>query len=1049
MSSITSTPFARRKKQTVYGRSSSKPSNAGNLAFFEDDETPWAPATVTRGPRKQTTTFPAPRNRAVSPPQATQPELPAKKRGALSKATRSQPGEKDTFDVPSDDNETTEIFSNVPVPPKQPIKSRLVNEPQDEVAKLAPWEKKPTRKGNLPSSASARASRSKTAEIVVGEKLPDKKRGGSDLEKAMPSDTQKAQVKQDNQGPSGLTAMERLAARRRQVRASDQDNGEGTAKDVPKRSAVKTDTHEAPQHKRRRVTPQPTSPSANVTESDSASAAMSSMATTEKTTSTKGGDIFDVPSEDESARPVKSTTAKALRARQQPRGPGARRKGTPQKGLSAPARLQDMISNDDEFAFTATVSPPPEKPATPQAALRDGAKESPTTPISSRSSTSHGHKAEALTPKQTQLWAELLEPPLIPATVMKKLSLVEDTVQSKPARCVPAVLERSSSDVPVRRTRIIDRLKASAPNSSDEDESQDEDDSMDVDKPTFDTPVVEPAAVDSAASQGTHGASQTNPSQDRPTKAATSGSLITYAKQRSHLADDNLETALMSDLPVAVPERPAATARRVGRPAAAARTISHDVDELEEAPTSGLRTIHELRAGGRNVRMMGEIEDLLGEIADHASSARSRRRGALLDLATKLMDKTFAEQIFRHGYESALLKECKNLADAPADFLLATTVVLMLHAEPPSQSLKSFEEVLPRFGTLLAQSSDVARVAKERKSNMSKSAQGDLTTFSNTLKANEALWGEAQPPVMSSRIIALKVIDLAVRKLRTMGNRSELLDAKTLTLLLPKGGLTGLQSNAAKAFEATFVISILEALKTLSAAGSWPDSCITWVAALPAVFAEEWQVPPGTKWIAYRLCANITNESANAQAAFVEQDAVRHMMAEIVAGFDLLHAPSSSTSAPAATDAPRDLDILVLAIGTLINLTEHSAVAQRQATHPDAQPLLVAIVHTLVEGQKRALEAVSVEQGSVNVVYGYLAIMLANVCQDNEARKFVRSLLPGGKLDVLVAAVQEFVQHHEKADAQESGDSGEEWSSFTARLLGVLVKLKAAERDGE
>jgi hypothetical protein len=53
-------------------------------------------------------------------------------------------------------------------------------------------------------------------------------------------------------------------------------------------------------------------------------------------------------------------------------------------------------------------------------------------------------------------------------------------------------------------------------------------------------------------------------------------------------------------------------------------------------------------------------------------------------------------------------------------------------------------------------------------------------------------------------------------------------------------------------------------------------------------------------------------------------------------------------------------------------------------------------------------------------------------------------------LDVLVAAVEEFVQHHENAGAQqESGDTVEEWGNFTERLLGVLVKLKAAERDGE
>jgi hypothetical protein len=268
-------------------------------------------------------------------------------------------------------------------------------------------------------------------------------------------------------------------------------------------------------------------------------------------------------------------------------------------------------------------------------------------------------------------------------------------------------------------------------------------------------------------------------------------------------------------------------------------------------------------------------------------------------------------------------------------------------------------------------------------------------------------------------------------------------------LILPKGGFTGLQTNASKAFEATLVISILEALKTLSVAGSWPDSCITSVAALPAIIAEEWQVPPDTKWVAYRLCANITDDSTLAQAAFVERDAVRHMLAEIVSGFDLLHKPPTATNAP-ETNAKRDSDILVLAIGALINLTEQNTVARRQAIHEAAQPSMAAVVHIFLKGQKHVLEAESVEQMEVSVVYGYLAIMLANICQDGEARSFVRSLLPGGKLDVLIAAVQEFVQHHQKAGAQqESGDTEEQWGSFTEKFLGVLAKLKAAKRDGE
>jgi hypothetical protein len=418
-----------------------------------------------------------------------------------------------------------------------------------------------------------------------------------------------------------------------------------------------------------------------------------------------------------------------------------------------------------------------------------------------------------------------------------------------------------------------------------------------------------------------------------------------------------------------------------------------------------------------------------------------------LDLTTKLLDKAFAEQIVSHGFDNALLNQCRTPTDPAADFLLATSLLLLLQSEPPKHTLVSFGEALPYICKLLAESTDIAKVVKERRSNMSRSAQGDVVALSDKLKTFPGLWSDTQPTHMSSRLVALKITEIVVGKLRETGDKSELVESEALTLLVPKDTLLVLQNDASKAFEASLIISILEALKTLSPAGSWPEACISLVAALPATFAMHWQVPAGTKWLAYRLCANITNESSLVRTAFTEQDAVRHLMAEIVTGLEHMHNPPVAADG-SDTDPARDFDILVLAIGTLINLTEHSAVAQQHAIHATALPSLNLIVNAFLEGQKRAEEAESVEQSAANVAYGYLAIMLANLCQDSGARQTIRSLLPGGTLDVLVAAVDEFVQHHQRVDGMEADGLESERNNLTERLLGVLVKLKAGEGEG-
>lgn len=1036
MASVNSTPLARRKKQTVYGKSSNTPFSPAGTAFFEDDEAAWM--SNNHAPRKSTTVMPTrPAKTARSePPAQPKPQAPTKKPGALPKTKKSPPRVKDTYDVPSDD-EDTEGYSQIPFPPKQRIQSRLLDEPKEDDEQLAPWEKKATRKTGTLNSKTTNSSRSKAAKALE-ERLMGLQRASGETQEIALDKSKSDKCEPDAPESVRMTALQRLAARRKQAQSTDSgkvSEHEDTVKEPPKRSAVKASSQEAPQSKRRRMTPQPSSPPVKTIDSEP-SPATKMVSETAKVKD--DGDIFDVPSDDEPTQPVKPAVRKTIRMRQRTPGAGMLRKITPQKGLSAPSRLEDMLVDEDVIDSLVVEYGSPGTPDAPQTALRDSAREPPSTPIPGGSSSSQGQRLGTLTPKQTQLWADLLEPAVIPNTDMKKLSITEDMMERKPKKNAPATLQRSSSDVPARRTRIVDRLKASAPNSSDEESSEDEED-----KSSFSMPVAKPAAYSNTVSQESNSLSQAEESQDRATKPTASGSLITYSQQRSILADDNLESALMLDLAMDTPERPTATARRIGRPAAASRATSHMDEDLDDAPTGGLRTIHELRAGGRNARIMGEIEDLLGEIRDHATSARSRRRGALLDLTTKLQEKTFAEQIISHGFDHALLKECKSPADPPADFLLATSLLLLLHSEPPKHSLDSFGEALRDISRLLTEQADIAKVVKERRSNMSRSAQGDIIALSDKLKENTALWGDASPIRVSSRVVVLKIIELVVRRLRQAGNKSELFSSETLNALTPNRGFSGLQNDAGKAFEASLVISILEALKTRSASENWPDTSIAFVAALPAAFATEWPAPGHTKWLAYRLCANITNDSSDVRSAFVENDAVRYLMADVVTGLEILQNPPATENGP-DEDSTRDFDNLVLVVGTLINLTEHSADAQKRAVDAKTLPSLTAVVQAFLEGQKRSEEAESVEQSAANVAYGYLSIMLANLCQNDEAKQTLRSLLPGGTLRVLVAAVEEFVRHHQRVDGMEASGPDSEWSSFTDRLLGVLVRLKAA-----
>ena len=81
------------------------------------------------------------------------------------------------------------------------------------------------------------------------------------------------------------------------------------------------------------------------------------------------------------------------------------------------------------------------------------------------------------------------------------------------------------------------------------------------------------------------------------------------------------------------------------------------------------------------------------------------------------------------------------------------------------------------LGELLRRDVDVVKLAKDRKSNMSKSAQTSLLSFVDTIKQLSSLWGEERPEMITPRLFALKALDLLTNKLRRAGERSALMAA--------------------------------------------------------------------------------------------------------------------------------------------------------------------------------------------------------------------------------------------------------------------------------
>lgn len=1039
MATVSSMPLQRPKKVIRYGKSSSRSTySTKHVADFLDDES--GPA----NPTALTTTRPRPVTVKASYKNEKAAINPTKYSGMSTEETQvknrtsqvSRPQAKqDTFDVPSSDEEidAEEMPLKRVSPPKLRAKRALVDDTRLDQAQLAPWEKQKLESTKVSKDGGARTTKNSGSQLETAkaQKVVQK----AALSKSPPS---------KKSGSNVTSAAVELAARRQLASSSRPSVRNETVKETiasNKRTGISAETTSFSPRKRLRTSPPSQHAGEDAVTQDGVPADCYEVPCSPAGPSSNDLDVFDLPddSTEESTQPQRPSPASSTASRVARRGkPKSSTRLKPKKGLSAPPRLAEMLPMETDSTDPSSRSPSA-FPSTPRTRVTSPETRRTMTPPAQANSSPHSaaRAAGALTPKQKQLWSQLLpSDPIVPtpsALAIKNLRISDKRRTAGNAPSLARTLTKSKSDVPEmhrRRTRLVDRLKASAPSSDDDESSQE-----DMDEELEDVEMDEPVEV----TAGKQDDALVRPSQSQSqSQSAGAGPQITYARTRSYLPEDNLEDGLMFDLPSVTPQRPPTLARAPSKTNAASQKSAFDLeDSEEEGTTAKLRTIHELRAAGRNDRFMLETETLLEDVADHTFSGRSRRRSALIELANKLADKSYAERFVGQGFEHKLVAECSAGPDEVADFVLASALALLLASEPPQHTVTSLEKggVIGWLAKLLNQDAEVSRMAKDRRNNMSKAAQGTLLEFATTMQSQQSLWDQARPAAISPRLAALKALELLAGRLRRLGDRTELLDAEQLQLVLPVDLVPGRSDLC----HITLSVSLLESLSTSALALAWPLDVLERLAAVLPKFDKSTDTQAQTLFLAFRLTLNLTNDNARNCTVFANAKVVHFLLQSMQDLFKTLEAPVT-------TDEQRslELDLLVLSMGIMINLAEHDATACQHTINDSIRSTTEALLASFQLGQKRIEEAESVEESTTNVAFGYLAVMLANICLDADARSFVAERLPGEGLGMLVAAVEEFVSHHQKVDMLSfEGEEGREvWGAFTERLRCVLGRLK-------
>ncbi|KAF4543553.1 Wings apart-like protein [Lasiodiplodia theobromae] len=647
----------------------------------------------------------------------------------------------------------------------------------------------------------------------------------------------------------------------------------------------------------------------------------------------------------------------------------------------------------------------------------------------------------AVTPRQHTAWSKLLDDTTTGSPSALNFDELKLNQAVKPRR--KAMLQRSSSDMTHttgnRRPRLIDTLKQ---DSESEEESNDDEAMTDADETHFtkherSSPNQAPAGPSSKSSQhtGTASSFSQEATSSQTSVPGNAGPKLTYARTRSYLNENSLEDELLLGLPSLESLGPSRRAR-----------VQDDLDELEDGG-GGMRSIHELRAGGRALRVADDIEHLVGDTEEKKANPPARRRSALMELCTKLADKSYVTRMVDGGLDSRLFHFCGATTDPILGFLVACAMKLMVSAEVPKSSVAAMYSAgcLRMLAGLLKLDSDIAKIARERRNNMSKYAQGELVKFRSQVM--NSIWPEEHLEVVSPRAIALKSLEAVIRKLRESRNTDDLLGFRAFAdvAALAKDPAHKLASGFASPSDTAFLELTLSILESASLnASAWTNSSTDADASMgqlagsiDAVLGSGPSLTEQLEPLALRLTLNVTNNNPEVCNVFARPTLVQNLLRSIDNRCQALATPLNEE------EHVKTLDRLILTLGAMINLAEFSNEA-RVASMKDGDGLLNSLVRSFLEGMERAAQADSMEESQSSVAYGYLAVLLGNLCQTWAVREKVRARLPQQRLDVLIHAVEEFIFVHQKVDKEEfDGEEGREvWANYTARLQGVIYRLQ-------
>lgn len=613
------------------------------------------------------------------------------------------------------------------------------------------------------------------------------------------------------------------------------------------------------------------------------------------------------------------------------------------KGQSSPAVLNSMLPNRQLTKPSPTAEGPKFSELEDQTMY--DIPDALTTPVRAPKAAMPG----STTPRQKTLFGGLLGDSASSSTPMPAISSLQLT-DTKPKSLIGS-LSRCKSDIThstqARKTRLIDTLKPAESSSDDEEEdsSGEEDDKTEVHHDNgrhAQRPVQTPTDVRPPADAPSEDMDVDRVNADSQTSQGTTGfgmrPRLTYAMSRSYLRESNAEDDLMMTMDLGDDFGPLSQSRD---------TVSVSEDDAD--PTSQAQAHHELKSRGRNYVFQQEAQTMIDDMG--STSSGSIRRSAMIELCTKMADETFCSQLLDSPLAREFFRNISKGGEIIFDFATAVVMVFMLRTNPSYTVLDQILEtgILASLPKLIGNDSDIQRIAKDRKTNLSKMAKESVISFRDLIQQC-SMWSPATVSKVTPQLVSIKAVELLVIGLRKAGNSEPLLDQKMISQLVEIAAasherLSTDQGTPEDEAALLMVLSILESVSaTRQKQATWSTAVLERIASFMPRFLQA--DAAASTMLAVKLCMNLSNNKPKACQSFSGKAFVQPLVQSIIERFEFLNA------GPASEKRTETVESLILSLGATINLAEFSD--QMRVNADDDKQSIERLVRIFLEGSERA-----------------------------------------------------------------------------------------------